>query len=116
MSEVNDSQNDVQKYDKLEIKAKDSNKFEYLIVFQTSSDKIEITCNKIDDEEINYTTNLSFLDAKNKHKYFKGAEDPEEIIEALSEFIDSIKLSQEGKKMKIIFTIVYLKKKKPNSI
>ena len=111
MSDENDFQNDVQKYDKLEIKSKDSNQIEYLILFEAKSDNIEITCNKIDDEEINYTTNLSFLDAKNKHKYFKGAEDPEEILEALSEFIDSIKLSQEGKKMKIIFTIVYLKKK-----
>ena len=111
MSDENDFQNDVQKYDKLEIKSKDSNQIEYLILFEAKSDNIEITCNKIDDEEIIYTTNISFLDAKNKHKYFKGAEDSEEILEALSEFIDSIKLSQEGKKMKIIFTIVYLKKK-----
>ena len=49
MSEVNYSQNDAEKYDKLEIKAKDSNEIEYLILFQTTSEKIEITCNKIDD-------------------------------------------------------------------
>ncbi len=41
----------------------------------------------------------------------KGAEDCEEILEALSEFLDSIKLLHEGNKIKIIFTIVYLKKK-----
>ena len=41
----------------------------------------------------------------------KGAEDCEEILEALSEFLNSIELLHEGNKIKIIFTIVYLKKK-----
>ena len=66
---------------------------------------------QINNEDICYNTNLKFIDAKNKHKYLKGAEDCEEILEALSEFLNSIKLLHEGNKIKIIFTIVYLKKK-----
>jgi len=98
-------------FDKLEHKVKDSNGKEYLILFQALSDKIEITCTLLEDEEIFYNTNVNFVDVKNKHKYLKGAENSEEILEALNEFVDSIKISQEGNKMKIIFTIIYLKKK-----
>ena len=98
-------------FDKLEHKVKDSNGKEYLILFQALSDKIEITCTLLEDEEIFYNTNVNFVDVKNKHKYLKGAENSEEILEALNEFLDSIKISQEGNKMKIIFTIIYLKKK-----
>ena len=98
-------------FDKLEHKVKDSNGKEYLILFQALSDKIEITCTLLEDEEIFYSTSVNFVDVKNKHKYLKGAENSEEILEALNEFVDSIKISQEGNKMKIIFTIIYLKKK-----
>ena len=98
-------------FDKLEHKVKDSNGKEYLILFQALSDKIEITCTLLEDEDIFYYTNVNFADVKNKHKYLKGAENSEEILEALNEFLDSIKISQEGNKMKIIFTIIYLKKK-----
>ena len=66
---------------------------------------------QINNEDICYNTNLNFIHVKNKHKYLKGAEDCEEILEALSEFLNSIKLLHEGNKIKIIFTIVYLKKK-----
>ena len=89
-------------FDKLEHKVKDSNGKEYLILFQALSDKIEITCTLLEDEEIFYNTNVNFVDVKNKHKYLKGAENSEEILEALNEFVDSIKISQEGNKMKII--------------
>ena len=109
--DVIESEDEDTTFDKLEHKVKDSNGKEYLILFQALSDKIEITCTLLEDEEIFYNTNVNFVDVKNKHKYLKGAENSEEILEALNEFVDSIKISQEGNKMKIIFTIIYLKKK-----
>ena len=111
MSETNETPNDEERFDKLEIKVKDINNIEYLVLFQALTDKIDITCTQINDEDIFYNTTLNFVDVKNKHKYLKGAENSEEILEALSEFLDTIKLLHEGKKIKIIFTILYLKKK-----
>ena len=111
MSETKESPYEEEIFDKLTIKAKDTNEIEYLIIFEALTDSIDISCTQINNEDICYNTNLKFIDAKNKHKYLKGAEDCEEILEALSEFLNSIKLLHEGNKIKIIFTIVYLKKK-----
>ncbi len=111
MSETKESPNEEERFDKLTIKAKDTNEIEYLIIFEALTDSIDISCTQINNEDICYNTNLNYIDVKNKHKYLKGAEDCEEILEALSEFLDSIKLLHEGNKIKIIFTIVYLKKK-----
>ncbi len=111
MSETTESPNEEERFDKLTIKAKDTNEIEYLIIFEALTDSIDISCTQINNEDICYNTNLNYIDVKNKHKYLKGAEDCEEILEALSEFLDSIKLLHEGNKIKIIFTIVYLKKK-----
>ena len=44
----------------------------------------------------------------------KGAEDCEEILEALSEFLDSIKLLHEGNKNKNYFYYCLFKKEKWN--
>ena len=110
MSETKESPNEEETFDKLIIKAKDTNEIEYLIIFEALTDSIDISCTQINNEDICYNTNLNFIDVKNKHKYLKGVEDCEEILEALSEFLNSIKLLQ-GNKIKIIFTIVYLKKK-----
>ena len=108
---MEEMENNLEDFNKLEQRVKDSNGIEYCLIFQTLTDKIEITCTQIDDEEIIYYTNINFDDIKNKHKYLKGAEVPEEILEGLNEFLDTIKIIKEGNKMKIIFTIVYLKKK-----
>ena len=84
MSETKESPNEEETFDKLIIKAKDTNEIEYLIIFEALTDSIEISYTQINNEDICYNTNLNFIDFKNKHKYLKGAEDCEEILEALS--------------------------------
>ena len=55
MSETNETPNDEERFDKLEIKVKDINNIEYLVLFQALTDKIDITCTQINDEDIFYT-------------------------------------------------------------
>ena len=98
--DVIESEDEDTTFDKLEHKVKDSNGKEYLILFQALSDKIEITCTLLEDEEIFFFFFVNFVDVKNKHKYLKGAENSEEILEALNEFLDSIYFYYKKKKKK----------------
>ena len=101
---------------KLEIinhKLYDINKKEYLLTLKSSINSIDISCVQVDDENNIYLSNILFSDVKKKHKYLKGAETIEELIEALNEFIDTTKITFYENKpnyMKITFIITYLKK------
>ena len=72
MSETKESPYEEEIFDKLTIKAKDTNEIEYLIIFEALTDSIDISCTQINNEDICYNTNLNFIDFKNKHKYLKG--------------------------------------------
>ena len=101
---------------KLEIinhKLYDLNQKEYLLTLKSLTNSIEISCIQTDDQNNIYLSNITFTDVKKKHKYLKGAETIEEVIEALNEFINTTKITFYENKpnyMKITFTITYLKK------
>ena len=52
MSETKESLNEEETFDKLIIKAKDTNEIEYLIIFEALTDSIEISCTQINNEDI----------------------------------------------------------------
>ena len=60
MSETKESPNEEETFDKLIIKAKDTNEIEYLIIFEVLTDSIEISYTQINNEYICYNTNLNF--------------------------------------------------------
>ena len=60
MLETKESPNEEETFDKLTIKAKDTNEIEYLIIFEALTDSIEISYTQINNEYICYNTNLNF--------------------------------------------------------
>ena len=60
MSETKESPNEEETFDKLIIKAKDTNEIEYLIIFEALTDSIEISYTQINNEYICYNINLNF--------------------------------------------------------
>ena len=60
MSETKESPYEEEIFDKLTIKAKDTNEIEYLIIFEALTDSIEISYTQINNEYICYNTNLNF--------------------------------------------------------
>ena len=110
--EEESNENDDPKQEIIDHKISDQGK-EYLLNVKASNNSIDFSCIQVDDKNNIYLSNINFLEAKKKHKYLKGAESPEELIEALYEFVDTTKISLNINKpniMKIIFTITYLKK------
>ena len=110
--EEESNENDDTKQEIIDYKISDQGK-EYLLNVKASNNSIDFSCIQVDDKNNIYLSNINFLEAKKKHKYLKGAESPEELIEALYEFVDTTKISLNINKpniMKIIFTITYLKK------
>ncbi len=110
--EEESNENDDTKQEIIDYKISEQGK-EYLLNVKASNNSIDFSCVQVDDKNNIYLSNITFLDAKKKHKYLKGAESPEELIEALYEFVDTIKISLNPHKqniMKIIFTVTYLKK------
>ena len=110
--EEESNENDEPKQEIVDHKISEQGK-EYLLNVKSSNNSIDFSCVQVDDKNNIYLSNINFLEAKKKHKYLKGAESPEELIEALYEFVDTIKISLNPNKpnlMKIIFTITYLKK------
>ena len=110
--EEESNENDDPKQEIIDHKISDQGK-EYLLNVKASNNSIDFSCVQVDDKNNIYLSNINFLEAKKKHKYLKGAESPEELIEALYEFVDTTKISLNINKpniMKIIFTITYLKK------
>ena len=101
------------KLDIINHKLYDLNQKEYLLTLKSLTNSIEISCIQTDDKNNIYLSNITFTDVKKKHKYLKGAETIEEVIEALNEFINTTKITFYENKpnyMKITFTITYLKK------
>ena len=110
--EEESNENDEPKQEIVDHKISEQGK-DYLLNIKSSNNSIDFSCVQVDDKNNIYLSNINFLEAKKKHKYLKGAESPEELIEALYEFVDTIKISLNPNKpnlMKIIFTITYLKK------
>ena len=60
MLETKESPNEEETFDKLTIKAKDTNEIEYLIIFEALTDSIEISYTQINNEYICNNTNLNF--------------------------------------------------------